>query len=270
VQTLAKITRRAEVLADDAQCDAAEALMEEALAAFNPEVAEPHGGLIDAGTVYAEVSRGRTDLNLRWATYAYRASLTLHGPDSERARRAGNALATGYDAHGRYADAIAVRRDLVAIYTELDGADAGTTLDARICLARSTHGAGHCQQAITALLADWHDWSRTHGDDHPFGLLALTSVVELLNRCGRTQEANALLPHIQAHATWSRTPEGAAILVMIAMNAANDPNAADHPTVCTGQPPDNAVLRTDRSHRVVHRRTRSRPRRHASSRPEQP
>lgn len=114
------------------------------LAHLDPTAPTVH--VVDGAALYAHALAGTGHLGpaLQWATWAHRASQTLHPHGDRRAVRPVQVHAALLAATGNTGLAVAVYRDLVGLLTTLDGPTVMRTLCARADLAVALHRHGAC------------------------------------------------------------------------------------------------------------------------------
>src|SRR5689334_17925147 len=142
------------------------------------------GVLLGLGEPYA--ARG-------WAAYGFAASRALYGERDRRTLHALGLLAAVLARVGVHARAVQRYLDLIAAYTELDGADSDRVLAARGDLATVEHAQGHCVSARLRLATVIDEHRRSHGAAHPVGIRMQLRLAAMWRDCGGFNDAHELL-----------------------------------------------------------------------------
>jgi hypothetical protein len=187
--SLAQITGTARLLKESGHHKQASRLLGTALAAYDPDTAPPADDLLNAAAWWCLTTHdGR--ITLPWAQYLYRGWRANHGPSHPATILAGVILAEAYlDRDDR--TAIDVRRNLLTALTEDPLHAPSEGIKARRDLARTLHHFGCCAEAITEAT---QAFTKTRQVADVVILVDIgSSLVAMLDACGRSQEAAELL-----------------------------------------------------------------------------
>ncbi|WP_330186087.1 hypothetical protein KZZ52_33445 [Dactylosporangium sp. AC04546] len=220
------------------------AVLRAALATITPDTVTPGSDATDVGlsprdviaaaSVYAtalDPHEGGDWLSLRWARHAYHASRSTHGADHTRTLHTAEVLARVLTSYRLDDEAIILRQQLCEQRTHRDGPTAATTVAARIELAILLHSAGHCTDAITALITVWTLWAELHGAGHPDSIAIRMQLAALLATCG--DDTAAAWHTAQAYRDyWAfPRPDSDAAQPRLAVRWLGEPDD-DHHTLC--------------------------------------
>ncbi|WP_155391838.1 hypothetical protein [Catellatospora paridis] len=172
------------------------------------------GVLLGLGEPYA--ARG-------WAAYGFAASRTLYGERDRRTLHALGLLAAVLARVGVHARAVQRYLDLIAAYSELDGADSDRVLAARGDLATVEHAQGHCVTARLRLATVIDEHRRSHGAAHPVGLRMQLRLAAMWRDCGGFNDAHELLAEAREYATGLDPADPVHTMITAAGRAVADP-----------------------------------------------
>jgi hypothetical protein len=158
-------------------------------------LAEPE--LIDACTLYATLATGTEQM--RAAHHAYHASHVLYPCGHPRRLAAADAYGATLHQHGLLAEAIDVRRRLLAGYRIHQPQRA---LPATIDLAASLHATGRCTNALNTLAGAWHTWHHHPHPDTSTGTAVLAAFMRMLRACRQDLHLLALLAQARDTSAW--------------------------------------------------------------------
>jgi hypothetical protein len=153
--------------------------------------------LIDASTLYATLTTGPEQL--RAAYYAYRASHRVYPCGHPRRLAAADAYGAALHQHGRFGDAVIVRRHLLAGYRVHQPQAAPA---AAASLAASLHATGRCTEALITVSGAWNIWRRHPYGDLSTGATILRAVIRMLRSCSRDFDIIALISQARDTPAW--------------------------------------------------------------------
>ncbi|WP_155375694.1 hypothetical protein [Catellatospora vulcania] len=172
------------------------------------------GVLLGLGEPYA--ARG-------WAAYGFAASRALYGERDRRTLHALGLLAAVLARVGVHARAVQRYLDLIAAYTELDGADSDRVLAARGDLATVEHAQGHCVSARLRLATVIDEHRRAHGAAHPVGIRMQLRLAAMWRDCGGFNDAHELLAEAREDAAGLDPADPVHTMITTAGRAVADP-----------------------------------------------
>ncbi|BEL12918.1 hypothetical protein Q0Z83_111090 [Actinoplanes sichuanensis] len=157
----------------------------------------PSPALIDVSILYATLTTGPAQL--RAAHYAYHASHRLYQCGHPRRLAAADAYGIALHQHGRYTQAVAVRRRLLAGYRVHQPQ---ASLSAAVGFAASLHAAGHCRQAQLTVCEAWDTWRHHPDGDLSTGTTLLRAIIRLLRSCRRDLDLIAVICQARDTPAW--------------------------------------------------------------------
>lgn len=208
---------------------------------YDPAASPPHLMIMSAALLYAQWASNDTgdDSVLRWAWYGYRTALVLDGDRTESTIAAAAVLAGVLTEREDHTVAAMLWEPVAAYYQQ-----AGRHRDhvaARLSLAEALHKTGSCGDAVRHATAALDTYPAQQHLDR-YGVLLLLRVLHLLEACGRSDEALALIRQWQPRLPTADTDRACAQVLGSCWLGSAD--LAAHQRVCAGHGARPRDLRT--------------------------